>query len=421
MSLRLPARSAYLVYAGGSALAFACYRTLASVYQVETARLDALQLVLVGTALETAVFLFEVPTGVVADSVSRRLSVVVGMLLIGLGFLLEGWVPRFGPILLAQLVWGVGSTFESGAVDAWISDEIGEAAAADAFLRGTQVAQGAGLVGIGVAALLGAHSLAWPLRAGGIGFVLLAGVLALTMTERGFRPQRREAGRPFAGLRRTLADGFALVGRRPLVRWILVLAVLGGAASEVFDRLWQARVLQFPLPLGERLGAAGVFGVVAAVSMVASIAVAEVVRRRVDGTSHAAVARALMGLTAVLMVAVVAFGVAGDALTALAFYLAAVLVRRVHAPLFRAWLNQSAERATRATLFSFANQMDALGQITGGPLLGLLALRAGMAWAFAACGALLFPALLIYRRSLRRPPGPPPPRASGGTAADASP
>lgn len=413
-SFRLPARPAYLLYAGGSALFFATYATLSTVYRVEVAHLDALQLVLVGTMLEGAVFLFEVPTGVVADTVSRRLSVVIGMVLIGVGFLIEGAWPLFGPILLAQFVWGLGSTFESGAVDAWITDEVGEAVAADAFLRGTQVAQIAGLLGIGLASVLGGRDLAWPLRAGGVGFLVLGLVLSLTMAEHGFRPERVASRNPFAPLRRTLAAGLEAVRGRPLLRWILVLALIGGAASEVFDRLWQARVLQFPLPLGDRLGSAGLFGVVAAVAMVLSIVAAEVARRRVDGTSHREVARALMGLTVALALAVVGFGLAGNALTALAFYLAAVLVRRVNAPLFRAWLNQSAERGSRATLFSFSNQMDALGQIAGGPLLGIVAVRAGMSWAFAACGALLLPAVWIYRRSLR--PGPPPAGPAAGGA-----
>ena len=59
-------------------------------YRVQTVGLDPLQLVLVGTTLEVTAFLFEIPTGVVADVYSRRLSVVIGTFLFGLGFLVEG-------------------------------------------------------------------------------------------------------------------------------------------------------------------------------------------------------------------------------------------------------------------------------------------------------------------------------------------
>ncbi len=100
--------------------------TASAVYQVTVAELTPLQLVLVGTALELTVFVFEIPTGVVADVFSRKLSIVVGFLLIGTGFSLEGSFPIFAIILLGQLVWGIGYTFTSGATQAWISDEIGE-------------------------------------------------------------------------------------------------------------------------------------------------------------------------------------------------------------------------------------------------------------------------------------------------------
>lgn len=411
----LPAYPAYLLYAGGSALFFACYATLSNVYRIQIAHLDALQLVLVGTVLEAAVFLFEVPTGVLADAVSRRLSVLLGLALTGAGYLLEGAFPLFGTILAAQLLWGLGNTFESGAVDAWVTDEIGEERAAGAFMRAAQVGQVASLAGIGLAALLGRLGLAWPLLAGGMGFILLTGTLAFVMAETGFRPGGPAAAREAAAaealsgglrrLRRTLGAGVRAARTRPVVRWILLIALLAGAASEVFDRLWQARLLQHPLRFADALGTSGFFGVVAAAAMLLSLGATEVARRRVNAASHAATARALMMLTAALGLSVLGFGVAGDGRSALAFYFLAITIRRVNAPLGRAWLNQSATAGVRATLFSFANQVDALGQIAAGPLLGLLALKAGMPWAFAACAALLAPAVLIYARTLTLVPG----------------
>ena len=62
--------------------------------------LDPLQLVLVGTTLEATAFVCEIPTGVVADVYGRRLSVIIGLLLIAFGFLLEGLVPQFAAVLL---------------------------------------------------------------------------------------------------------------------------------------------------------------------------------------------------------------------------------------------------------------------------------------------------------------------------------
>ncbi|MGB3904766.1 MAG: hypothetical protein WBB22_07565 [Anaerolineae bacterium] len=59
-------------------------------YQLTVVQLNPLQFVLVGTTLDATIFLFEVPTGVLADVDSRRLSVITGYTLIGAGFIIEG-------------------------------------------------------------------------------------------------------------------------------------------------------------------------------------------------------------------------------------------------------------------------------------------------------------------------------------------
>ena len=84
-------------------------------YAIVSADLDPLQLVLVGTVLEVTTLVFEVPTGVVADMVSRRLSIIVGVFLTGVGFVVWGSFPRFETIIAAQVMWAIGYTFTSGA------------------------------------------------------------------------------------------------------------------------------------------------------------------------------------------------------------------------------------------------------------------------------------------------------------------
>ncbi|MBI4675532.1 MAG: hypothetical protein HY741_28140 [Chloroflexi bacterium] len=80
-------------------------------YQVQTVGLNPFQLVLVGTVLEFTAFVAEVPTGILADVYSRRLSILIGFVLVGLGFIVEGSIPQFWSVLLAQVIWGVGATF----------------------------------------------------------------------------------------------------------------------------------------------------------------------------------------------------------------------------------------------------------------------------------------------------------------------
>ena len=174
-----------------AALFFGLYATYNVVYYVTHVGLNALQLVLVGTALELTTFLCEVPTGIVADLYSRKLSIIIGHLLIGLGFLVSV-VPDFGIILLAQVIWGLGWTFTSGATSAWITDEIGEDNVGPVFMRAAQAGSLGGLLGVLVGTALVGFGLPVPILLGGLMHVVLALLLIVLMPETGFHPGPRK-------------------------------------------------------------------------------------------------------------------------------------------------------------------------------------------------------------------------------------
>src|ERR1051325_6773468 len=146
---KLKPRFVYLFIEFSASMFFSMMFVVTSLYEATVAGLTPVQLILVGTTLEVSAFLFEVPTGIVADVYSRKLSIIIGYILMGVGFLIEGFFPAFLPILLAQIVWGLGYTFTSGATQAWITDEIGEDNANKLFLRGTQIGLFASLLGMG--------------------------------------------------------------------------------------------------------------------------------------------------------------------------------------------------------------------------------------------------------------------------------
>lgn len=80
-------------------------------------------MVIVGVVLQFFCVIFEIPTGIVADSYSRKYSIIIGFIMTGIGFLIEGFMPNFIFLLIAQAIWGIGSTFISGSLQAWIVDE----------------------------------------------------------------------------------------------------------------------------------------------------------------------------------------------------------------------------------------------------------------------------------------------------------
>lgn len=398
-------RSAYAIFltmSGARSLFFALIVTVNMVYQNETVHLNPLQLVLVGTVLEVTCFLTQVPTGVMADLYSRRLSVVIGTFLIGAGFLLEGSVPRFGAVLLAQVIWGLGATFTDGADAAWVADEIGEGQAAHAYLRGSQVGSLCGLAGIGISVALANLRLNLPIMLGGVLFMALAVYLWRFMPERRFTPAPRERN-TWRAMGRTTLGGMRLVRLRPVLITILAISVFQGAFSEGFDRLWQYQLLHHvPFPTIGGLAPVTWFGIIGAGGMLLSIGAAEVARRRLDTGDHRATAGALYAIDGAIALGTLVLGISGAFGLALAALWTVDVARSVTGPLRTAWLNQSLEPRSRATLLSLNGQADALGQIAGGPLLGVVATTAGSPVALVVAGLILTPALGLYARTLRR-------------------
>ncbi|HEX2293881.1 MAG TPA: MFS transporter [Actinomycetota bacterium] len=388
----------YLTIEAVSAFGFYTMATLASVYRISAAGLDALQLVLVGTALEATVFLFEVPTGVLADTAGRRRSVIVGTFLTGIGFMIEASFPSFLPILLGQVVWGLGYAFVSGADVAWVTDEVGEAPAAGLYMRGAQLGYAAALGGIVAAVALGSVALWLPLFAAGIVFVTLSLALVFVMPEKGFR-RPAERGSVVSSMTETLGAARSMIRLRPVLVTILVVSALHGASTETFDRLWELHLLRdVGLPALGGLDPLVWFGVINAVGLVLGLVAVEVVKRRVDVVRGPGIVRALAVVNVLLVAATAAFGLTGAFAAAVAAFWVVDVLRYTHEPLFQAWVNRGLQPATRATINSAASQMDGLGQIFGGPVLGAIGVVRSVAAAIVAASLLRVPALFLLRR-----------------------
>jgi MFS transporter, DHA3 family, tetracycline resistance protein len=397
----------YLVLCVGVSLFFTVVATTNLVYQVEVAHLDPLRLLLVGSVLELTCLVFQVPTGLFADAYSRRWAVSAGYTLVGAGFVLEGLVPRFWAIALAQVIWGVGITFASGADDAWITDEVGEATAGRLFLRGSQFSQVASLVGIFVAVGLASIRLNLPILVGGLLFLPLAIYLYFAMTEDGYKAIPRQGGGP-TRIVRGIRSSLASIRRRPLILSILAITVVGGLSSEGVDRLWQIHFIKdVGLPSFAGLSPVLWFGLIGGGSALIGIAATQVIKRYLDLEDHRLVTRSLFAFTAARALALAGFALANTLASAIVFLWVASVMGQVFGPVKRAWLNRSLDSANRATLFSVEGQADALGQITVGPFLGAIGSQVSIRAALVTSAALLGLALPLIARALGQAAGRP--------------
>lgn len=401
---RLDAFFVYLVISGVSTFASALMFTVLAVYYVSAVGMNPFQLVLVGTVLESVILLFEVPTGVVADTYSRRLSVIIGTVILGAAFVLEGAVPLLAGVLAAEAIRGVGETFLSGATDAWLADEVGEEQVGRAYLRAAQVGRGVGILGVLASVGLASVQLALPVILGGALYLALGVFLALYMPERGFRPAPQAERASWRAMFGTFSAGARVVRASPVLLALLAVNLVGGAASEGFDRLWEAHILlDFSFPSLGALKPVVWFGIINIGTAIVSMAITAAFQRRLDTISQSSrsTARVLLVLNGLIVASVIAFALAGSFALAFAMLALKAVLHSLSGPLYSAWLVQQTSPQTRATVLSIGSQSNALGQTVGGPVVGAIGTFFSLRAALAVAGALLAPTLVLYARTLR--------------------
>jgi len=380
---------------------WALMTTVSMVFMVTVVGLDPLQMVLVGTVLELSAFLFEIPTGIVADVYSRRRSIIIGYFMVGSGYMLLGLFPRFNVILLSQVIWGLGSTFLSGASQAWVSDEIGEERANRSFLIASQYGKIGSLIGIVVCIALATIDLRLPIILGSLGLVLIGLFSFFFMDERPFRPVTEEHRQTWLKLAGTFVQGVSLVRSYPVLWVLIVIAMFEGMYSEGYDRLFAPFLVEsFEFPMLVGLDTVIWWGVMSAGSIVLAFVAVDIVRRFIDTSNYRHLVTVLTIVSALLVASTFSFALAGNFYIALLAYFGVAMLRSVKDPLFTALLNQNLESTTRATVFSMQAQADALGQIGGGPTIGVVGKFVSIQAALITSNIALIPVVGLYRLAL---------------------
>ena len=381
-------RTAWLLYNAG--FGFGLYLGVTTFTLALIDRIDAgpLTLALVGTTLEVCYTLAEVPTGVLADRYGRKPSILVGLVLLGVGFGLVA-IPNLAVVVGAQLFTGIGWTCLSGADVAWITDEVGEDTARPLYATGARAAMLGSVAGIGTGVALGQLELWVPLVAAAIAFATVAAVLAVCMPETAPARTHEDRLTMLETVRRTRVQ----VRARPAMAVVLAVMLAAGLGGEGIDRLWQFHLFADE---ADDDGTIAVVGLLFAAGLLLGALVATGVERLLKDDDPAT-PRRLVGLAnagiavSVLLLAVAPWGVAA------AGFVVSAALREGCFPLIQAWVNRGADPATRATLNSLVGQSESMGEIGGGPLLGGIGAAAGVPAALVTSAAVFAVGGLLTR------------------------
>ena len=372
-----------------------------------------LQLALVGALHMLTHVLLEVPTGVIADVYGRKASVVLGGLLIGICFIVTGAIPIFIAVLAATLIEAIGDTFVSGALDAWLTDEVGADRVGTVILRSEQLGAPLHWAGVACSVLLATlfnHQV--PIVLGGVLWLVATVVMIVMMPETGF--VRHASARAIVSVRTgaqhmfgTFADGIRLVRGRRTLLMLFVAQLLIGAFVDGFFRLNQLHLFTgFALPvlrlpwIGSLDDSAWIAIIDGSDSLLYLLGIA-LLRRKVDLGDANVAPKVLFGLFAVVGVGAVVFALAPSFGVAVVALCVLASVHSLTEPLLRTWLNQHITSDVRATVLSMSIQVNRLGMLGGGLGIGALGDVAGLRIALSASALFLVPLLALLKREAR--------------------
>ena len=367
--------------------------TLNAIYYVSQAGLNPLQLVLLGTIMELAILFCEIPTGLVADIFGRKKSLIIGTFIIGSAHLLEGSIPSFWAIAIGAALWGIGWTFISGAETAWIADELENKELDTTLLNGAKFSSLGSFLGIMTSVLIGIIFTVQVaiLIAGGL-LILIAIISSKVITETKFISIARDDTSNIKQMKVALKESLSLIKGNPILLGLAAITLFTGLASEGFDRLWGAHFIE-GFQMNEE-DAVYWFGAFYAIAFLLNIGLLKIVETYVKERF----AIVLVLLNSFLVVGMIYFAMAEQFLIAAFLYWGIASLRAVNSPLVGVMTNKQLHSQGRATTLSIYGQLDAFGQVAGGPLVGVLALYTSVQGGIITSALLIIPTVYFLWR-----------------------
>lgn len=371
------------------------YWLVTSLYLVLVADLSAFELVLLGTVMGVTMLVAEVPTGVMADTISRKWSLVVGHILMGLGMLMTGLVTDVPLVLATQVLWGLGWAFSSGADVAWITDELDQPERIARVLtrraRWELAGTAAGMAVFG--ALAWVTDLGTSIVTSGIAMVLLGLVVVARIPEHRFTPTRDHRWRESAAIFRR---GIALARHDREILVVLAATALLNGSHEAFGRLYPKRLVDLGFP--QEPDPVVWFTALGLATLLFGALALRIVEARIDGVGAARwlyAAACSVGALGLLVLAQAPNDVLGMAGVLLMAGVATPVTRSVST----IWVNRRVTNDVRATVHSFLSQAETFGEIIFGVALGAVAQSAGIPAAITCSAALLAVTALLVAHS----------------------
>lgn len=367
------------------------------------AGLDIFGVFVANAVFTAAMVIFEIPTGMVADTTGRRTSFLLSTAVLCVSTLGYVGVSLAGGGLfwfcVMSVFLGLGFTFYSGAVEAWLVDALKatgfEGELEHVFARAGMITGTLMLIGTVGGGLLGNIDLAIPYIGRAVLLAIVCGWAYIYMHDIGYTPRALTVSAMPAEMRKVARESITYGWQRRPVRLIVLVTFAQGLYFIWGFYAAQPYLLDL-LGKPDAIWVAGVFAALVSVSMIGGNWLVDRFMNRFRYRTTL-----LIGAAGLLSATIIGVGLADSFWLAVPVFLLGIVASGVFMPVKQSYLHQVIPSEQRATIISFDAMMDSAGGVVGQTGLGYLSRQQDIASGYVVGGVvtlLAIPVLLALRR-----------------------
>lgn len=359
-------------------------------------QINLFQIALLAAIFEASILIFEMPTGLVADTYGRKISVILSALVSVISGILFIFFPILFGFIIAGILNGLGETLRSGALEAWLVDSLKHEGKEEkikyAFAQGTKYRIIGNLSGL----ILGGYLASLNMKLAWIPFTLIFSILCmfliLKMKEE-YKIGKTISDRILSRISETIKKSLIVIKSQKLIFALLLLALFSEFSFETISQYWQVHFSENLFIKTEY------FGWILVISSVVTLLLIDKVTKLSEKFKHEVSSLVILEILFLLSLLVIALTF--SPILAILLFVLLQSFASFKEPIFLDLYNKHIPSEQRATLLSFQSLVGSGGEVLAGLCIGVVALRFGLRITFGLGTVVLFFGLIGFLLLIR--------------------
>lgn len=354
-------------------------------------QINLFQIALLASIFEASILIFEMPTGLVADIYGRKISVILSAFVSFISGIFFIFFPFLFGFIIAEILSGLGETFRSGALEAWLVDSLKHEGKEEkvkyAFAQGTKYKTFGNLCGL----ILGGY-LAWlNVKLVWVPFSLIFFILSIFLISKmreEYKIEKTISGKIFAKVSEMVKKSLTILKSHKLILALLLLVLFSEFSFETISQYWQVHFSENLFIKTEY------FGWILAISSVITFLLIDKVTRLSEKLKHQI--NSLLILQTLFLLSLLVITLTFSPIVAILFFVLLQCLVSFKEPIFLDLYNKHIPSEQRATLLSFQSLVGSGGEVLAGLCIGVVALKFGLRITFGLGSVVLLLGLALF-------------------------